>query len=49
VFALLLFLLDPSAMGSLFTTPLGAAVLVVVAVLATAGYRMIQSLANPEI
>jgi Flp pilus assembly protein TadB len=49
VFALALFLIDPAAVGSLFSTPLGAAVLVVVALLATTGYRIIQRLANPEI
>ena len=49
VFALALFLIDPEAVATLFTTPLGAMVLVVVAALATTGYRMIQSLANPEI
>lgn len=49
VFALALFLIDPEAMAMLFRTPLGAIVLVLVAVLATTGYRMIQSLANPEI
>jgi len=48
VFALALFLLDPASIGLLFTTPLGAAVLVVVAALATTGYKMIQRLANPE-
>jgi len=49
VFALALFLIDPVAMAALFTTSLGAVVLVAVAVLATTGYRMIQRLANPEI
>ncbi len=49
VFALALFLVDPAAVGMLFTTPLGAMILVVVALLATVGYRMIQRLANPEI
>jgi tight adherence protein B len=49
VFALALFLVDPASMAMLFTTTLGAVVLVVVAALATTGYRMIQHLANPEI
>jgi tight adherence protein B len=48
-FGLALFLIDPDAVGSLFTTPLGAAILLVVAGLATAGYRMIQKLASPAI
>ncbi len=49
VFGLALFLIDPAAVGMLFSTPLGAAVLVVVAILATTGYQMIQRLAHPEI
>lgn len=49
VFALALFVMDPAAVGMLFTTPLGAFVLVLVAALATTGYKMIQRLANPEI
>jgi len=49
VFALALFVMDPGAVAVLFSTPLGAVILVVVAALATAGYRMIQRLANPEI
>jgi tight adherence protein B len=49
VFALALFIIDPASVAMLFTTPLGAVVLVAVAGLATTGYRMIQRLANPEI
>jgi tight adherence protein B len=49
VFALALFVMDPAAVGMLFSTPLGAVVLVAVAALATTGYQMIQRLANPEI
>ncbi len=49
VFALALFLIDPTSVAMLFSTPLGAVVLVAVAALATTGYRMIQKLANPEI
>ena len=49
LFGLALFLIDPAAVGMLFSTPLGAAVLVAVAALATTGYKMIQSLAHPEI
>jgi len=48
-FGVMLFLIDPDAVGSLFTTPLGAVILLVVAALATAGYRMIQKLASPAI
>jgi tight adherence protein B len=49
VFALALFLIDPASVGMLFSTPLGAVILVAVVALATTGYRMIQRLANPEI
>jgi tight adherence protein B len=49
LFAMVLFLMDPASVGMLFTTPLGAVALVLVAALATTGYRMIQRLANPEI
>lgn len=49
VFALALFLIDPTSVAMLFSTPLGAVVLVAVAALATTGYRMIQKLANPEV
>jgi tight adherence protein B len=49
LFGLALLLIDPTSMSMLFSTPMGAVVLVVVAVLATTGYRMIQKLANPEI
>jgi tight adherence protein B len=49
VFAVALFVIDPASVGMLFGTPLGAVVLVIVAVLATTGYHMIQRLANPEI
>lgn len=49
LFAIALFFIDPTAIAALFGTGLGAVILVVVAVLATAGYRMILSLANPEI
>ncbi|MGH9384801.1 MAG: type II secretion system F family protein [Vicinamibacterales bacterium] len=49
VFGVLLFAMDPVSMSMLFTTWLGAMVLVAVAVLATTGYKMIQRLANPEI
>jgi tight adherence protein B len=49
VFALALFIIDPASVTMLFTTPLGAVVLVAVAALATTGYHMIQRLANPEI
>ena len=49
VFGLALFLVDPESFSTLFTTPSGAVILVVVAALATAGYSMIQRLASPEI
>jgi tight adherence protein B len=49
VFGLALFIIDPAAVGMLFSTALGAIVLVAVAALATTGYHMIQRLANPEI
>jgi tight adherence protein B len=49
LFALALFLIDPTSVAVLFSTSLGAVVLVAVAALATTGYRMIQRLANPEV
>jgi tight adherence protein B len=49
LFGILLFFIDPAAVGMLFSTVLGAVVLVLVAGLATTGYRMILRLANPEI
>jgi tight adherence protein B len=49
LFAIALFFIDPAAVSMLFSTSMGAVVLVLVAVLATAGYRMILRLANPEV
>jgi tight adherence protein B len=49
LFAIALFVIDPTAVAMLFNTSLGAVVLVAVAALATTGYRMIQRLANPEV
>jgi Flp pilus assembly protein TadB len=49
LFAIALFFIDPSAINALFATGLGAVILVLVAVLATTGYRMILRLANPEV
>jgi len=49
LFALALFTIDPAGVTLLFTTLPGAVVLVLVAILATAGYRMILRLANPEV
>ena len=49
LFAVILFLFDPESMSMLFRTALGAIVLMLVALLATTGYRMILRLANPEI
>jgi tight adherence protein B len=49
LFAFALFLIDPAGVAMLFSTAIGAVVLVVIAALATVGYRMILRLANPEI
>lgn len=49
VFTLALLVIDPTAVAALFTTTAGAIVLVIVFLLATTGYQMIQRLANPEI
>jgi len=49
LFAGVLFVMDPASVGMLFTTGLGAMALIVVAGLATTGYKMIQKLSNPEI
>ncbi len=49
LFGALLFFIDPASIAMLFSTALGAVILVLVAGLATTGYRMILRLANPEI
>lgn len=49
VFALVLAVLDPEAMALLFDSLPGNLILILVALLAFAGYRMIARLANPDL